>query len=84
MALDENGGPSVIENYIDSAIIINATADEFYKQPMYYAIAHVSKYVPPDSIRVDSSVNLLASVAGVQAAAFLRPDNLTTVIIYNS
>lgn len=84
MALNEDGGPSVISNYIDSAIIVNATADEFYKQPMYYAIAHVSKYVPPDSVRVETSLNSLASLAGLQAAAFLRPDNLTTVVIYNS
>lgn len=33
------GGPNWVKNFVDSPIIINAEAKEFYKQPMYYAIA---------------------------------------------
>ncbi|KAJ8943384.1 hypothetical protein NQ314_009751 [Rhamnusium bicolor] len=43
MALDETGGPNFIDNMVDSPIIVNATQQEFYKQPMFYAIGHFSK-----------------------------------------
>jgi glucosylceramidase len=38
--LDEGGGPSWIRNWVDSPVVINATSDEFYKQPMFHAIDH--------------------------------------------
>ncbi|KAJ1364540.1 hypothetical protein KIN20_024663 [Parelaphostrongylus tenuis] len=40
MCLDEKGGPNWAKNFVDSPIIVNATADEFYKQPMFYAMGH--------------------------------------------
>ena len=27
-------------NFVNAPILVNATAGEFYKQPMYYALAH--------------------------------------------
>nr|XP_037268266.1 lysosomal acid glucosylceramidase-like [Rhipicephalus microplus] len=40
LALDTEGGPNWVSNFVDSPIIVNASAQEFYKQPMYYALAH--------------------------------------------
>ncbi|PIO61319.1 hypothetical protein TELCIR_17159, partial [Teladorsagia circumcincta] len=40
MCLNEQGGPNWVENFVDSPIIVNATSDEFYKQPMFYAMGH--------------------------------------------
>ncbi len=34
LALNERGGPNWVLNFVDAAVIVNATADEFYKQPM--------------------------------------------------
>jgi len=45
IALNTNGGPNWNGNYVDSPIIVNSTADEFYKQPMFYVIGHFSKSV---------------------------------------
>lgn len=73
-----------MDNFVDAPIIVNATADEFYKQPMYYALAHVSKYVPPDSVRIETSVSLAASLLGLKSAGFLRPDGTVVLIVYNS
>jgi len=56
MVLDETGGPSWIGASTDASIIANASADEFYKQPMYYVLAHFSKFVRPGAIRVGSTV----------------------------
>ena len=40
---------------MDSPIIVNITSDEFYKQPMFYALGHFAKFVPEGSTRVDAS-----------------------------
>lgn len=79
LALNTSGGPTFIDNNVDSPIIVNATAGEFYKQPMFYALGHFSKFLVPDSVRVTSEV----SESNVRALAFLRPDEKVAVIIYN-
>lgn len=40
LALDLEGGPNWVGNNVDSAIIIDAENDQFYKQPMYYSLGH--------------------------------------------
>ncbi|XP_023311391.1 putative glucosylceramidase 4 [Anoplophora glabripennis] len=81
MVLNEEGGPTYIDNYVDSPIIVNATLQEFYKQPMFYALGHFSKFAVPDSVRLETTVKDLDNV---RAMAFLRPDNLIALIISNS
>lgn len=80
LALNEEGGPNWINNYVDSPIIVNNTADEFYKQPMFYALGHFSKFISPGSLRIESSV----SPANVVETLFLRrPDKSLIIIILN-
>ena len=38
------GGPNWAENTVDAPIIIDAAAGEYYKQPMYYALGHVTRH----------------------------------------
>lgn len=78
MALNLTGGPTYINNIVDSPIVVNASANEFYKQPMYYALGHFSKFVPRNSIRIDSSQS-----SKVYSIAFRRPDKGVVVIILN-
>lgn len=79
MALDETGGPTYIDNNVDSPIIVNATGDEFYKQPTYYAIGHFSKFVPRGSVKISCS----QFASDVPATAFKRPDGGVVVVIMN-
>lgn len=80
MVLDIQGGPTYINNNVDSPIIVNASAGEFYKQPMFYHLGHFSKFIPRNSIRVE-----LSSTANenVKVVGFERPDNATVVVILN-
>lgn len=80
MAVNTSGGPTYVNNNVDSAILVNSTADEFYKQPMYYAIGHFSKFIPTNSVRI-SATNTLSLL---QAAAVRRPDNGTVVVVANT
>jgi glucosylceramidase len=79
MALNLKGGPTHSSNFIDSPIIVNASANEFYKQPMYYNLGHFSKFVPRGSVRLGS----IGFDNQVPVAAFRRPDNGTVVVILN-
>ena len=47
-----NGGPNWAYNYVDAPIIVNEEQDEFYKNPMYYGLAHFSKFLPQSSVRI--------------------------------
>lgn len=52
MCLDLDGGPNWANNFVDSPIIVNPKQDEFYKQPMFYALGHFSKFIPVGSSRI--------------------------------
>ena len=81
MVLDERGGPNWAGFSADAAVIVNGTADEFYKQPMFYALGHFSKYVPEGSIRIDSRLDV--NDANLFVAAFQLPDGKRTAVILN-
>ncbi|XP_021925903.1 glucosylceramidase-like isoform X2 [Zootermopsis nevadensis] len=81
LALNTIGGPTYLNNNLDSPIIVNSTANEFYKQPIFYSLAHLSKFVPPGSKRIQ--LNSTAE-SGVDNVAFLRPDNIVAVVLLNS
>uniref|UniRef100_A0A7E4UUW6 Glucosylceramidase n=1 Tax=Panagrellus redivivus TaxID=6233 RepID=A0A7E4UUW6_PANRE len=58
ICLDTTGGPTWINNFVDAPITVTKTGnDEFYKQPMYYALGHFSKFVQPGAKRVDLTTN---------------------------
>jgi glucosylceramidase len=80
LALDPSGGPHWVSNSVDAPIIVNATSDEFYKQPMFYALAHISKFIPPGSqhIEMHSDDN-----KGLSSAAFLREDGYVAIVLLN-
>ncbi|XP_077483352.1 lysosomal acid glucosylceramidase-like [Amblyomma americanum] len=78
LALDTMGGPNWAHNYVDAPIIVNVTSKEFYLQPMYYALAHFSKFVPRGSKRIESE-----ATRRLDTVAFLRPDNAIVLVILN-
>lgn len=79
MVLDLSGGPTYISNFVDAPVIVNSSAGEFYKQPMYYHLGHFSKFVPRDSIRVE----VISDVENIETVAFRRPDDSTVLVILN-
>lgn len=82
MALNMEGGPNWVDNRADSPIIVNADKDEFYKQPMFYAMGHYSKFVLPGS-EIVSHERHIESANGVEAIFFKNDDNLMTANIVN-
>ncbi|XP_028566856.2 lysosomal acid glucosylceramidase-like [Podarcis muralis] len=83
VALDMRGGPNFVDNFVDSPIIVNAAKDEFYKQPMFYHLAHFSKFIPEGSVRVYLACNSLLGKCQLQTEGFLRPDGVAVVVVLN-
>jgi len=81
MALDMIGGPNWAKGYVDAPIIVNAKEKVFYKQPMFYALAHYSKFLLPDSIRIHHTLG--SKLDNFEATSFIRPDGGTVVIALN-
>ncbi|XP_063229272.1 lysosomal acid glucosylceramidase-like [Bacillus rossius redtenbacheri] len=81
LALNLEGGPTWTCCPFNSAVIVNSTADEFYKQPMFYFLAHFSSFVPPGSVRIGLSSE---QSSDVMSTAFLTPDQETVIVLMNS
>lgn len=80
--LDAHGGPNYIENVVDAFMIANENFTEIYKQPLFYAIAHFSKFIPPGSKRIE--VNATGDgIDDLSSIAFLASDGHVSVIFYN-
>lgn len=75
--LDETGGPNWVNNLCDAPVIINVRENRIIKQMMYYAIGHFSKFIKPNSIRVETISNI-----DLPMVAFSN-NNITTIVILN-
>ncbi|XP_035716233.1 lysosomal acid glucosylceramidase [Folsomia candida] len=83
LALNMSGGPTWAGASERSApIIVSDDASEFYKMPMYYALAHWSKFVVPGSRRM-ATVPVFPGTSDFRVTAFLRPDGGVTIVSYN-
>ncbi|XP_044122426.1 lysosomal acid glucosylceramidase isoform X2 [Neovison vison] len=80
LALNPEGGPNWVRNFVDSPIIVDIAKDAFYKQPMFYHLGHFSKFIPEGSQRV----GLLASQKNsLDVVALTRPDGSAVVVVLN-
>ena len=70
-----------MKNFADSPLIINKTGNEYYRQPMFYAIAHFSKFITSDSVRIDIKEE---GDENLQIVAFETPENRTVLITLNN
>ena len=79
MVLDRQGGPNWFENWCTAPVIVDPIADEVYFTPLYYTMAHFSKYIRPKAkvIGVDKTdADLLVTAAQ-------NPDNSIAVVVFN-
>lgn len=85
MALDLGGGPNWANNFVDSPVIVNATANEFYKNPMFYALGHFSKFLTHGSVRVDWSAKHSNWIEQprLPTTVFRAVDGATIVVVLN-
>ncbi|CAH2051960.1 unnamed protein product, partial [Iphiclides podalirius] len=81
LCLDTRGGPNWAANFVDSAIIVNNT--EFYKQPMFYAVGHFSKFIKRGAARISVSEEKSFLTGSLKHTAFQNPDGHIVLVVLN-
>lgn len=79
--LNSEGGPSYTGTFSDAPIILSKDRKSFTKSPAYFILGHFSKFVTPGSVRIE--VSIPPTQQAIQTVAFLRPDNVKVLSIYN-
>ncbi|XP_072941975.1 lysosomal acid glucosylceramidase-like [Epargyreus clarus] len=81
LCLDENGGPNWANNFVDAPVLVYGDRDEFIKQPMFYAMGHFSKFIPPQSQRIGV---VRRSLVTVGKFGVLTPQRTIVVVLHNT
>ncbi|CAI4221825.1 unnamed protein product [Auanema sp. JU1783] len=82
LCLDLQGGPNWVGNFVDAPILIDKDKVEFYKQPMYYILAHFSRYVPVGSKRTEDTVSKVHN--DIEHVSFLSPEGKQILVLHNT
>jgi glucosylceramidase len=79
MVLDPQGGPNWFKNWCVAPIIVNPDTDEVYFTPLYYTMAHFSKFMRPGAVKIGCEINSKEVVS----TAVKNPDGSIAVAIFN-
>ncbi len=79
MVLDRQGGPNWFENWCVAPVIVDPDNDEVYFTPIYYIMAHFSKYMRPGAI----VIGVENSDKDLMVTAAKNPDGSMVVILFN-
>lgn len=80
MAVNDHG-PRTKPEYGDCTVMVDLQKDEFYKNPMFYVLAHFSKFISNGSVRIQSTMNM--DLNTIQHTATKNPDGTTSVFLHN-
>ncbi len=79
MVLDRQGGPNWFENWCVAPVIVDPEQDEVYFTPLYYTMAHFSRFIRPGAVRIGVG----KTDASLQVTAAENPDGSLVVVVLN-
>lgn len=79
MVLDRQGGPNWKKNWCVAPVIVDPEQDEVYYTPLYYTLAHFSKYIRPGAKRIGFE----NSDDSIMVTAAQNPDGSLVAVIFN-
>ena len=79
MVLDRSGGPNWAKNWCIAPVIADTMKDEVYFTPLFYVMAHFSKFIRPNAYVIDSKIN----DEDIMTIAAENPDGSVAVVIFN-
>ncbi|MCC5894508.1 MAG: glycoside hydrolase family 30 protein [Alkalibacterium sp.] len=79
IVLDEKGGPNHVGNYCDAPIIVDTQSKDVHYNSSYYFIGHLSKYIRPGAVRVESDVN----ATDLSVVSFKNTDGSIATVLLN-
>ena len=79
MVLDTKGGPNWFKNWCIAPVIVDPEKDEVYFTPLYYTMAHFSKYIRPGAVKIGTT----QEDESLMVTAAKNPDGTIAVVILN-
>lgn len=79
MVLDRQGGPNWFKNWCVAPVIVDPKKDEVYFTPLYYTLAHFSKFIRPGAARIGFE----NPDPVLMAAAAQNQDGSIAVVVFN-
>ncbi|MBT8376028.1 MAG: glycosyl hydrolase family 30, partial [Bacteroidia bacterium] len=79
MVLNKQGGPNWFKNWCVAPVIVDPETDEVYFTPLYYTMAHFSKFIRPEAKRIGFNIN----DESLMVTAALNTDGSIVVVILN-
>lgn len=79
MVLDKQGGPNWFKNWCTAPVIVDPENDEVYLTPLYYTMAHFSKFIRPGAVRIGFE----NTDKELQVTAAENPDGAIAVVVFN-
>ncbi|WP_395077314.1 glycoside hydrolase family 30 beta sandwich domain-containing protein [Flavobacterium sp.] len=79
MVLDRQGGPNWFKNWCVAPVIVDVEKDEVYFTPLYYTMAHFSKFMRPGAVKIGCTINH----KDIISTAVKNPDGSIAVAIFN-
>jgi glucosylceramidase len=79
MVLDRQGGPNWFKNWCVAPVIVDPEKDEVYFTPLYYTLAHFSRFIRPGAIRIGFEI----SDESLMLTAAQNPNGSIVVVILN-
>ncbi|WP_425597761.1 glycoside hydrolase family 30 protein [Winogradskyella flava] len=79
MVLDTKGGPNWFKNWCIAPVIVDPEKDEVYFTPLYYTMAHFSKYIRPNA----KVIGIENTDEALMVTAAKNPDGSIAVVVFN-
>jgi len=79
MVLDRQGGPNWFKNWCVAPVIVDVKTDEVYFTPLYYTMAHFSKFIRPGAVKIGCEI----SNKDLMATAVKNPNGSISIVIFN-
>lgn len=80
MALNNRGGPNHARNFCLAPVLVDSGRDTAYFTPLYYSIAHFSKFIRPGAQRI----GLSGHDDDFMATAFRNLDDSLVLVVFNT
>jgi glucosylceramidase len=79
MVLDRQGGPNWFKNWCVAPVIVDPERDEVYFTPIYYVMAHFSKFIRPNA----EIIGIESTDSSLMVTAAKNPDGGIAIVIFN-
>lgn len=79
IVLNTKGGPNLANNWCVAPVIAKPETDEVYFTPLYYTLAHFSKYIRPGAKRI----HVESKLPELMATACINPSGEIVVVLLN-